>query len=78
MPAAQKIFFPFLDTHFPKLAGPYRKLYAHGAYLGTGYKERLRERVDRIRERFGLGRAPVEYRPELWEGEEQGTLFPLQ
>jgi hypothetical protein len=38
----------------------------------------LRERVARIRERHGLGSAPVEYRPELWEGEEQGTLFPLQ
>ena len=50
----------------------------HGAYLGPGYKARLRERVARMRERHGLGSAPVEYRPELWEGEEQGTLFPLQ
>jgi hypothetical protein len=38
----------------------------------------LRERVARIRERHGLASAPVEYRPELWEGEEQGTLFPIQ
>ena len=28
MPSAQKIFFPFLEQRFPKLAGPYRKLYA--------------------------------------------------
>jgi DNA repair photolyase len=78
MPAAKKVFFPFLKQRYPKLVGPYQKLYANGAYLGTAYKEQLRARVDRIRERHGLGRAPVEYRPELWEGEEQGSLFPLQ
>jgi DNA repair photolyase len=78
MPSAQKIFFPFLEKSFPKLAGPYRKLYAAGAYLGPGYKAQLRERVARIRDRHGLASAPVEYRPELWEGEEQGTLFPIQ
>jgi DNA repair photolyase len=77
MPAAQKIFFPFLDQRFPKLAASYRKLYARSAYLGPGYKEQLRDRVARIRERHGLACAPVEYRPELWEGEEQGALFPL-
>ncbi|MGD0361468.1 MAG: radical SAM protein [Bryobacteraceae bacterium] len=78
MPSAQKIFFPFLEKRVPKLAGPYREMYAHSAYLGPGYKARLRERVARIRQRHSLGSAPVEYRPELWEGEEQGALFPLQ
>ncbi len=77
MACAQKIFFPFLEQQFPKLAAPYRQLYANGAYLGPEYKAQLRERVARIRERHGLGSAPVEYRPELWEGEEQGFLFPL-
>jgi DNA repair photolyase len=78
MPSAQKIFFPFLEKRFPKLAGEYKKLYAHSAYLGPGYKAQLRERVTRIRERYDLGSAPVAYHPELWEGEEQGTLFPIQ
>ena len=77
MPSAKKIFFPFLEERFPKLAESYWKLYAGGAYLGGEYKAQLRELVARIRERHGLGSAPVEYRPELWEGEEQGTLFPL-
>ena len=77
MPSARKTFFPFLEQRLPKLAAPYRKLYAAGAYLAGDYKEKLRERVQRIRERHGLGTASVEYRPELWEGEEQGTLFPL-
>ena len=78
MPSARKIFFPFLERSFPKLAGPYRKLYAQSAYLGPRYRSELRERVARIRERHGLASAPVEYRPELWEGEEQGQLFPIQ
>ncbi len=78
MPSAQKVFFPFLEEQFAKLAEPYRKLYARGAYLGPGYKSELRERVARVRDRYGLGSAPVEYRPELWEGEEQGRLFSIQ
>lgn len=78
MPCAQKVFFPFLDQRFPKLARPYRRLYAQGAYLGPGYKQELSERVARVRARHSLDRAPTEYRPELWEGEPQGQLFPLQ
>lgn len=78
MPCAQKVFFPFLDEHFPALAPHYRAQYRNSAYLGNGYKEMLRARMRKVRERYGLESAPVEYRPELWEGEEQGTLFPLQ
>ena len=77
MPSAQKVFFPFLEARFPKLAGPYRKLFAANAYLGPSYKEQLRARLALIRERHVLGGAPVEYQPELWEGEEQGMLFSL-
>lgn len=78
MPCAQKVFFPFLDEHFPALAPHYRAQYQKSAYLGDGYKEMLRARVRKVRERYGLDSGPVEYRPELWEGEAQGTLFPLQ
>ena len=78
MPSAQKVFFPFLAERFPELAPRYRNLYAHNAYLGRGYKDALRARIAAIRNRYGLGSSPVEYRPELWEEEEQLTLFPLQ
>jgi DNA repair photolyase len=77
MPSAQKIFFPFLERRFPKLAPAYRAMYARSAYLRGGYREDLRQRVARVRQRHGLAAAPLEYRPELWEGEEQGTLFSL-
>jgi DNA repair photolyase len=78
MPSAQKIFFPFLEREFPKLAVRYRELFATRAFLDRDYKDELRTKVRRIRDRYGLESGPVEYCPELWEGEEQGTLFPLQ
>ena len=78
MPSAQKVFFPFLESHFPDLAPKYRASFARGAYLSKAYKDGLRERVQRIRERYGLASGMIEYQPELWSGEEQGELFPLQ
>jgi DNA repair photolyase len=77
MPSAQKVFFPFLEERFPKFASRYRAMFAGGAYLNSTYKEQLRARLELIRSRHGLRSAPLEYRPELWEGDEQGTLFPL-
>jgi len=77
MPSAQKVFFPFLEEHFPQLAARYREQYEKSPYLGADYKERLRGRVQRIREKYGLASAPVEYKPELWEDDRQLALFPL-
>ena len=77
MPSAQKIFLPFLERHFPRLAPRYRRHYARGAYVGSAYRETLRARVAKIRERYGLAAAPVEYQPELSEPDPQGLLFPL-
>ncbi len=74
MPSAQKVFFPFLEREFPRLAPRYRELYARSAYLGRDYKDGLAARVRAIRERHGLTSGPVEYRPEI-QVEEQGELF---
>ncbi len=78
VPSAQKVFFPFLDRHFPDLAPKYRAAFARSGYLSKTYKDALRERVERIRERYGLASGMIEYQPELWSGEEQGELFPLE
>jgi len=75
--SARKIFFAFLEKEFPHLAQRYRELFATGAYLGRAYKDALRQRVNRIRDRYGLAAGPIEYRPEV-RIEEQGELFPLQ
>jgi DNA repair photolyase len=77
MPSAQKVFFPFLEERFPQLAARYREQFERSPYLSADYKERLRGRVQKIREKYGLASAPVEYRPELWEDDRQPTLFPL-
>ena len=74
MPSAQKVFFPLLEREFPELVAGYRELYARSAFLDGGYKGR----VANIRERYELEAEPIGYRPELWDGEEQGELFPLQ
>ena len=77
MPCAQKVFLPFLEEHFPKLAPHYRSQFEKSPYLGRDYKEQLRARIEKIRDRYGLTSSPTEYRPELWQDEEQPTLFPL-
>lgn len=77
-PSARKVFLPLLEREFPKLLRLYRGLYARSAFLGSEYKEMLRARVAGIRQRYRLEAGPIDYRPELGDGEEQGELFPLQ
>jgi hypothetical protein len=74
MPCAQKVLLPWLEDNFPALALEYRKLFEHSAYLDSGAKRILRARVEKIRDRYGLNSGPLEYRPELWLGEEQASF----
>ena len=76
-PSSQAVMLPFLEREFPELAPRYRELYGKSAHLGKPYKDALAARVQRVRDRYGLASGIIEYRPELWEGEEQGELFPL-
>ena len=78
-PCAKQVFLPFIQHHFPDLAPEYDRLYKAGAFLRGEYGERIRDRVRRVRARYGLGDAPIEYTPELWQPEpEQGNLFEPQ
>jgi DNA repair photolyase len=77
-PSAQTVMLPFLEREFPELAARYKELYSQSAHLGKPYKEALAARVQKVRERYGLAAGMIEYRPELWQGDEQGELFPLQ
>jgi len=56
-PSAQKQFFPFLEKEFPRLVERYRKGYERGAFLRGEYPNRLKQLVERLREKYGL-RAP--------------------
>jgi len=77
MPSAQKVFFPFLQRHFPALEPRYRERYGENAYLRGEYPGLVRERVARVRKRHGLGAGPADYRPELWREEPQQGLLAL-
>ena len=76
--AARKVFLPFLEREYPELAPRYRAMYDGRVHLGRAYKEALAARLDRVRDRYGLASGWIEYRPELWDGQEQGNLFSLQ
>jgi DNA repair photolyase len=77
-PAAQKVFLPFLEEHFPRLAPQYREQFAKSNYLDRPYKNLLAVRLQKLRERYGFDTGPVDFKPELWALPEQATLFPLQ
>jgi DNA repair photolyase len=62
MPAAQKIFFPFLEEKFPKLARRYREFYARDAYGQEGYRREITALIRRLRAKHGLSSRP--YAPE--------------
>ncbi len=54
MPCAQRVFFPFLADNFPQYLRRYEASFAEGAYLKGKYPERIRQLVNRIRERVGI------------------------
>lgn len=59
-PSAQRVFFPFLRTHFPEHLARYRQGYSSEAYLKGSYPAEIRERVDQIRRRVGIERRNLE------------------
>jgi len=75
MPSAQKVFFPFLEERFPHLVRRYRDRFENSPYLRGPYQEMIRERVRKIRARYGLNTERVDDQLEL--PGEQLELFPL-
>jgi DNA repair photolyase len=74
-PCAQKAFFPMLEREFPQLVRRYRERYEKRAYLAGHYPEMIRERMQQIRDRYGLTQKPARYEPEEWAGDPQQMLF---
>ena len=77
MPAARKVFFPFLAERFPDLLTRYEERYTRNVYLRGEYADMLRERVRAIRVRYGLDNGPLEHMPPGVEPE-QPALFELR
>ncbi len=53
-PSAQKVFFPFIAEHFPKLLRKYELSYGEGAFLRSRYPDRMAGLVDDIRRQVGI------------------------
>lgn len=53
-PSAQRVFFPFLSEHFPEYLARYEKSFTASGFLRGRYPERIRQLVQRIRERVGI------------------------
>jgi DNA repair photolyase len=60
-PAAQRVFFPFLEQRFPEHLRRYEMNYRAGAYLRGEYPARIAQLVCRIRERTGLASRAIRY-----------------
>jgi DNA repair photolyase len=73
-PASRGVFFAFLEKNFPQLIRRYRERYDDEIYLRGAYPELIRERVHRIRERYGLDAGM----PREAETEPEPTLFALK
>jgi DNA repair photolyase len=76
-PCAREVFMPFLEERFPLLVRRYRERFGRTAYLRGDYPERIKERVARIRQRYGFDRLAAQTEPELWPRDPQLTLFEV-
>ena len=72
---ARDVFIPFLEKEFPLLVRRYKERYEKAAYLRGDYPERIQERIQRIRKRYGFDDRPTLPEPELWPKDNQLRLF---
>src|SRR5262249_1788961 len=67
-------YLRWIEAAHPRLLEAYRRAYSDGAYLGRGYRARLRATMDRLRARHGLQSA-WEERPVRRKRSEQLALW---
>jgi len=73
---SRQVFIPFLEQHFPLLVRRYRERYNEKtAYLRGDYPQRIHERIDAIRQRYGFDKKQSSKEPELWPKDPQLSLF---
>jgi DNA repair photolyase len=75
MPCSKQVFLPFVDEQFPQLARKYRERYGRVAYLRGDYPERIAERIQNIRRRYGFDKKQAPEEPEFWPKDSQMALF---
>lgn len=74
MPCSRRVFFPFVEQHFPHLLRRYRERYESEPYIRGPYRDMMRERLAAVRNRYGLASSPphTDWAPAI---EAQGNLF---
>ncbi len=74
MPCSRRVFFPFVERHFPHLLRRYKERYESEPYLRGPYRDMIRERLAAIRDRYGLASYPPhkDWAPGI---DPQGNLF---
>jgi DNA repair photolyase len=70
-PCSKQVFFPFLEQHFPHLAGRYRERFEKSAFLKGAYLDIIEERVKKIRARHRM----KTWNPPEWPVSDQMGLF---
>jgi DNA repair photolyase len=58
MPCSRRVFFPFVEKHYPHLLRRYRERYESEPYLKGPYRDVIRKRIAEIRDRYGLAAGP--------------------
>lgn len=64
MPSSRRVFFPFVEQHFPHLLRRYQERYESAAYIRGPYRDMIRERLRGIRQRYGLESGGPHIEPE--------------
>ena len=54
MACSRRVFFPFVEKHFPHLLRRYRERYEKEPYIKGPYRDMIRDRIAEIRDRYGL------------------------
>ena len=74
-PCAQRVFFPFLEQHFPHLVRRYRERFEKSTYLKGHYPDALSARVEKLIARYGFAPRDAEELPSGWPVDPQMELF---
>ena len=66
MPASWKTFIDFLEQKFPKLARQYHDWYRGYGYAPESYRRQIKERVETLRLKYGLGKRCEDVPARSW------------
>src|SRR5215813_12958699 len=58
MPSSAKMFLPFLREKFPRLVRQYEDWYVRNAYAPEAYRQKIAERVSRVKVQLGMTARP--------------------